>query len=52
MVRVVQLPQFAAAMQAGGCESLGSTREGMANLIASETSKFAKIAKEGNVTVE
>jgi len=39
-------------MAAAGCEPLGSTPEEMAALIASETTKFAKIVKEGNIVVE
>lgn len=52
MLKIVRSPQFAAAMAAGGCEPLGSTPAEMAGLIASETAKFAKIVKDGNVVIE
>ena len=52
MLKVIKSPQFATAMQAGGVGPLGSTAEEMASRIASETAKFAKIAREGRVTVE
>jgi tripartite-type tricarboxylate transporter receptor subunit TctC len=52
MLKVIKSPQFATAMAAAGCEPLGSTPPEMAALIASETTKFAKIVKEGNIVVE
>jgi len=52
MLRIIKSPQFAASMAAGGCEPLGSTQAEMAALIASETTKFAKIVKDGNVVIE
>ncbi len=52
MLRIIKSPQFAASMAAGGCEPLGSTQAEMAALIASETTKFAKIVKDGKVVIE
>jgi tripartite-type tricarboxylate transporter receptor subunit TctC len=52
MLKIIKSPQFAASMQAGGCEALGSTPAEMAGRIASETTKFAKIVKDGNVVIE
>lgn len=52
MLKIIRSPQFAAAMQAGGCEPLGSTPAEMANRIAAETAKFARIVKDGNVVIE
>jgi len=52
MLKVIKSPQFATAMAAAGCEPLGSTPAEMAALIAGETTKFAKIVKEGNIVVE
>ena len=52
MVKIIKSPQFAAAMAAGGCEPLGSTPAEMGARIASETIKFAKIVKDGNVSIE
>lgn len=52
MLKVIKSPQFAAAMAGAGCEPLGSTPAEMAALIASETTEFARIVKEGNTVVE
>jgi len=52
MLKIIKSPQFAASMAAGGCEPLGSTPAEMASRIASETVKFAKIVKDGNVVIE
>jgi tripartite-type tricarboxylate transporter receptor subunit TctC len=52
MVKIIRSPQFAASMEAGGCEPLGSTPAEMAGRIASETAKFAKIVKDGNVVID
>ncbi len=52
MLRIVKSPQFAASMAAGGCEPMGSTPAEMAALVASETVKYAKIVKDGNIAIE
>ena len=52
MLKVIKSPAFAAAMANGGCEPLGSTPAEMAALIASETTKFAKIVRDGNLVIE
>lgn len=52
MLKVIRSAQFAASMEAGGCEPLGSTPAEMASRIAGETAKFARIVKEGNVVIE
>jgi tripartite-type tricarboxylate transporter receptor subunit TctC len=52
MLKIIKSPQFAAAMNAGGVEPMGSTPAEMATLVASETAKFAKIVKDGNVVIE
>ena len=52
MLKVIKSPHFAASMEAGGCEPLGSTPAEMASRIAGETVKFAKIVKEGNLVIE
>ena len=52
MLKIVRSPQFAAAMANGGCEPMGSTPAEMAALIASETVKYAKIVKDGNIAIE
>jgi tripartite-type tricarboxylate transporter receptor subunit TctC len=52
MLKIIKSPAFAAAMANGGCEPLGSSPTEMAALIASETTKFAKIVKDGNLQIE
>lgn len=52
MLKIVKSPQFAMSMNAGGCEPMGSTPAEMAGLIARETTKFARIVKDGNVVIE
>ena len=52
MVRIIKSPEFTQRMKAGGCEPLGSTPAEFAKRISDETTKFAKIVKEGNVTIE
>ena len=52
MLKIIKSEEFAKKMHAGGCETLGSTPDEFAKRIANEMEKFAKIAKEGNVSVE
>ncbi|MES2185056.1 MAG: tripartite tricarboxylate transporter substrate binding protein [Pseudomonadota bacterium] len=52
MLKVIRSPEFSQRMAAAGCDPLGSTQAAFAKKISDETSKFAKIVKEGNVVVE
>jgi len=52
MLKIIKSPEFAQRMKAGGCEPLGSTPAEFAKRISDETTRFAKIVKEGNVTIE
>ena len=52
MVKVIRSPDFAQRMQAIGAEPLGGTPEDMARQIREETAKFAKLVKEGGVTID
>lgn len=52
MVRIIKSPEFTQRMKAGGCEPIGSTPAEFAKRISDETTKFARIVKEGNVTIE
>jgi tripartite-type tricarboxylate transporter receptor subunit TctC len=52
ILKVMKSPEFAKSMEAGGCEILGSTPEEFAKRISDETTKFAKIVKEGKVSIE
>jgi tripartite-type tricarboxylate transporter receptor subunit TctC len=52
MLRIIKSPQFAASLEASGCEPLGSTPAAMASRIADETAKFARIVKDGNLVIE
>lgn len=52
IVKVIKSPAFAQRMQAIGAEPLGSTPEQMAKQIAEETTKFAKLVKDGKIVIE
>jgi tripartite-type tricarboxylate transporter receptor subunit TctC len=52
MLKVIHSEAFQARMKEAGAEPLGSTPAEFAARIKSETAKFAKIVKDGNVTVE
>lgn len=52
MVKVIQSPEFRARMADIGAEPIGNTSDQMAQQIASETDKFAKLVKEAKVVVE
>ena len=52
MLAVIRSPEFVGRIALGGCEALGSSEEAFEARIASETARFAKIAKEGNIQVE
>jgi len=52
MLKIVKSPEFMQRMKDAGCETLGSSPAEMAKLIAENTSKFAKIVKEGRIEIE
>jgi len=52
MVKIIRSPDFAQRMQAIGAEPLGGTPEQMARQIADETTKFAKLVKDGKVVID
>ena len=52
MVKIIRSPDFAQRMQAIGAEPLGGTPDQMAKQIADETTKFAKLVKDGKVAIE
>jgi len=52
MLKVIRSPDFVQRMKDAGCEPLGGTPAEMAARIASETTKFAKIVRDGKLIVE
>jgi len=52
MLKVIRSPDFVQKMKDAGCEPLGGTPAEMAARIASETTKFAKIVRDGKLIVE
>ncbi|WP_341889195.1 tripartite tricarboxylate transporter substrate binding protein [Variovorax sp. YR752] len=52
MVKIIKSPDFAQRMHAIGADPIGDTSSEMAARIRAETSKFAKLVKDGNVTVD
>lgn len=52
MVKIIKSPDFAQRMQAIGADPIGDSSTEMATRIRDETSKFAKLVKDGNVTVD
>jgi tripartite-type tricarboxylate transporter receptor subunit TctC len=52
MVKIIRSPDFAQRMQAIGAEPLGGTPDQMARQIADETTKFAKLVKDGKVAID
>ncbi|MCS4510650.1 tripartite tricarboxylate transporter substrate binding protein [Xylophilus ampelinus] len=52
MVKIIRSPEFAQRMQAIGAEPRGDSPQEMARQIADETAKFARLVKEGKVTIE
>ena len=52
ILKVIRSPEFIQRMKDAGCETLGSTPAEMAGRISNETTKFAKIVKDGNLVVE
>ena len=52
MVKIIRSPDFAQRMQAIGAEPLGGPPDQMAKQIADETTKFAKLVKDGKVVID
>ena len=52
MLKVIRSPEFVQRMKDAGCETLGSTPAEMATRISNETTKFAKIVKDGKLIIE
>jgi len=52
MVKIIHSPDFAQRMQAVGAEPLGGTQEEMARQIREETARFAKLVKDGGVSID
>ena len=52
MLAVIRSPEFVRRIALGGCEPLGSSMQEFEARIASETARFARIAKDGNLQVE
>lgn len=51
-VKIIQSPEFRARMAEIGAEPIGNSREQMAQQIANDTARFAKLVKDGKVTIE
>ena len=51
MLAVIRSPEFVKRLALGGCEPLGSSTEEFAARISSETARFARIVKDGNIQV-
>ena len=52
MVKVIQSPEFRKRMEEIGAEPIGNSASDMATQIKVETEKFAKLVKDGKVTIE
>jgi tripartite-type tricarboxylate transporter receptor subunit TctC len=52
MVKVIQSPEFRKRMEEIGAEPIGNSSGEMASQIKGETEKFAKLVKDGKVTIE
>ncbi len=51
-VKIIQSPEFRARMAEIGAEPIGNSREQMAQQIANDTARFAKLVKDGKVTID
>ena len=51
-VKIIQSPEFRARMAENGAEPIGNSREQMAQQIANDTVRFAKLVKDGKVTID
>ena len=52
MVKIIHSPEFRKRMEEIGADPIGNTPEQMAQQIKSETEKFAKLVKEGKVSLD
>jgi tripartite-type tricarboxylate transporter receptor subunit TctC len=52
MVKVIQSPEFRKRMEEIGAEPVGNTPEQMAQQIKGETEKFARLVKDGKVSID
>lgn len=52
MIKIIHSPDFKAQMAKIGAEPVGNTPQEMARQISEETDKFAKLVKDGNITIE
>ena len=52
MVKIIHSPEFRKRMEEIGADPIGNTQEQMAQQIKSETEKFAKLVKDGKVSVD
>jgi len=52
MVKIIKSPDFGERMRAIGADPIGDSSADMATRIREETTKFAKLVKEGKVTIE
>ena len=52
IVKVVQSPEFGKRLKEIGAEPVGNTPQQMAEQIKAETEKFARLVKEGKVSIE
>jgi tripartite-type tricarboxylate transporter receptor subunit TctC len=52
MVKVIQSPDFVKRMEEIGADPIGTSTDQMAQQIKVETEKFAKLVKDGKVTIE
>jgi tripartite-type tricarboxylate transporter receptor subunit TctC len=52
MTRIIKSPEFAEKMLAIGADPIGDSAAEMATRIREETAKFAKLVKDGNVTID
>ena len=51
-LKIIKSDAFAQKMRAAGCETMGGTPQDFARLIADDTKKFARIARDGNITAQ
>ena len=52
LVKIIHSPEFRKRMEEIGADPIGNTQEQMAQQIKSETEKFAKLVKDGKVSVD
>jgi tripartite-type tricarboxylate transporter receptor subunit TctC len=52
MVKVIQSPDFRKRMDEIGAEPVGNTPEQMGRQIKEDTERYARIVKEGKVSIE